>query len=396
MTVVRRLQRDEIDQVADLTARVFGGDAEEVAPMRALMRAAYETCPYMPPGLCWVAEDAGRIVAKWQILDFKIWVAGTPVRTAGIQGVVAEPDANHKGYARQIAEQMMTEVPNEGFDMVIGFAQRGGFYTKLGGVPLCADYMLELDARQIPPLRDDPFRVAGDDDLPEVIRHYNQSNRHTSGPLIRTEALWPWLVRRPEVVHLCEDGYLGVTLFEDRLEIREVAGSGAAFHAAAVRKLGAIARAANLRRIRGGVPADHDFVAAAVPYGATLTTTYSKRSGCLGMPLVPLRLIGRLTDALGERLRASRRANVGLDLGIESGGESVRIPLLPDAATTRKVDLVVSPGALLQLAMGYRSASDVLAEEAAFQRTPPAPDDVDLLDVVFPRSHPFMWHTDRY
>lgn len=395
MTVVRRLEREEIDAVADLTARVFG-KADEVAPLRALMRAAYETCPFMPPELCWVAEEEGRIVAKWQMLDFEMWVAGTPVRTAGIQGVVAEPDANHKGYARLIAEHAIGEVRNEGFDMVFGFAQRGGFYTRLGGVPLCADYMLELDARAIPRLQDDPFRPSIDADLPTLIRCYNESNRHGSGPLVRSEALWPWLVRRPERMYLCDDGYVGVTFFDDRLEIREVAGAGPAFHAAAVRKLGELAREANLRRICGAVPADHPFVAAATPHGATLTTTYSKRSGCLGMPLAPLRLLGRLTDSLGERLRGSTSGQVALDLGVESGGERTRVLLNGAAGNTRKVDLVLSPGALLQLAMGYRAASEVLAGEAGWQTTPPGAEDIALLDVVFPRCHPFMWHTDRY
>ncbi|HKX45229.1 MAG TPA: GNAT family N-acetyltransferase, partial [Planctomycetota bacterium] len=252
--VVRTLRRDEIDQAADLTARVFG-KPDEVVALRALMHAAYESCPFMPPELCFVALDGGRVVAKWQVLDFQMWMAGVPVRMAGIQGVVAEPDANHKGYARLIAEHALVRVREMGFDLVLGFAQRGGFYTRLGGVPLCADYSLELDANTVAPLRDDPFRPATDADLPALIRFYNESNRGRSGPLIRSEALWPWLVRRPQRIELCDAGYVGLAVFEDRIEIREVAGVGADFHDAAVRKLGAIARASGLRRITGAVPA---------------------------------------------------------------------------------------------------------------------------------------------
>lgn len=396
MPEVRTLRRDEIDQVADLTARVFG-DPGEVGPMRVLMRAAYESCPYMPPELCWVAVEDGRLVAKWQILDFRMWIAGTPVRMAGIQGVVAEPDANHKGYAKLIAERGIDTVREQGFDLVLGFAQRGGFYTRLGGVAVCADYMLSLDARRIAPLRDDPFRPATDADLPEVIRRYNESNAHGTGPLVRTEALWPWLMRRPQAVYLCDDGYVGVTAFDDRLEIREIAGSGAGFQDAAVRKIGALAREAGVRAIRGAVPADHPFVAAAIPHGATLTTTWSKRSGCLALALAPVRLLGRVAGALGERLRrAPDHGDVCLDLGVQAGGETARVTLHPEGARARKLDLVLSPGALLQLVMGYRSASEVLVEEARFQARPLGPADVALLDVVFPRSHPFMWHTDRF
>lgn len=395
MAVVRTLRRDEIDQVADLTARVFG-DPQEVGPMRQLMQAAYEHCPYMPTDLCFVAIEDGRLVAKWQILDFTMWIAGTQVPMAGIQGVVAEPDANHKGYARLVAEHAIDEVRDHGFDLALGFAQRGAFYLRIGAVPVCADYMLEMDARGIAPLRDDPFRLAGDADLPVLIAHYNDSHAGTTGPLVRTEALMPWLVRRPESFHLCDDGYVGVTLFDDRLEIREIAGRGAAFQDAAVRKVGALAREAGLRRIQGAVSAAHPFVAAAAVHGATLTTTYSKKSGCISLALAPGRLMTRIADSLGDRLRHSEHHDVCLDLGLRAGHEEVRVTLNPDGTKGRKCDLVFSPGALLQLAMGYRSASDVLVDEGGLQDHPPTGDELALLDTVFPRTHPFMWHTDRY
>ncbi len=395
MAVVRTLRRDEIDQVADLTARVFG-DPGEVGPMRQLMQAAYEHCPYMPTDLCFVAFEGDRLVAKWQILDFSMWIAGTPIRMAGIQGVVAEPDANHKGYARLVAEYAIGRVRDHGFDLALGFAQRGAFYLRIGAVPVCADYMLEMDARGIAPLRDDPFRLASDADRAELVRLYNEGNSSTTGPLIRTEALMPWLVRRPQVFHLCEDGYVGVTLFDDRLEIREIAGRGAVFHDAAVKKIGALAREAGLRRIQGAVAADHPFVAAAVGHGATLTTTWSKKSGCIALPLAPVRLMTQLVAALGDRLRHSEFHDVCLELGLRSGSEATRLSLNPDGRQVRKIDLLLSPGALLQLAMGYRSASDVLVDEGRFQDVAPSVETLALLDRVFPRTHPFMWHTDRY
>jgi GNAT superfamily N-acetyltransferase len=395
MAEVRTLRRDEIDQVADLTARVFG-DPGEVGPMRQLMQAAYEHCPYMPTDLCFVAIEAGRLVAKWQILDFNMWIAGTPIRMAGIQGVVAEPDANHKGYARLVAEDAIGKVRDQGFDLALGFAQRGAFYLRIGAVPVCADYMLELDARGITPLREDPFRLASEADWSQIVATYNRSNARTTGPLIRTEALMPWLVRRPEIFQICDDGYVGVTLFDDRLEIREIAGRGPTFHDAAVRKIGDLAREAGLRRITGAVAADHPLVAAAAVHGATLTTSYSKKSGCIALPLAPLRLLSRLEDALTDRLHHSEFHDVCLDLAVRSGLEDDRVSVNPDGRKGRKLELVLSPGALLQLCMGYRDASDVLTAEIAFQPATPTREDLAVLDTVFPRSHPFMWHTDRY
>ena len=46
--------------------------------------------------------------------------------------------------------------------------------------------------------------------------------------------------------------------------------------------------------------------------------------------------------------------------------------------------------------MGYRNASDVLVDEGGLQDRLPTTDELALLDTVFPRTHPFMWHTDRY
>ena len=395
MPELRTLRPDEIDQVADLTARVFG-DPEEVEPMRKLMQAAYETCPYMPIETCFVAVEDGRVVTKWQVLDFEMWVAGTRVRMGGIQATVAEPWANHKGYARDVAMFAAPRLQEAGFDFALGFAQRGAFYLRIGAVPVCPDYTLEMDARQVTPLREDPFRLAGEDDVPEIVRRYNESNAHGTGPLVRSEALWPWLVRRAESTYLCEDGYVGVTLFDDRIEVREVAGRGAAFNAAAVSKVADLARAAGLRRIQGFLAPDHPFFAAAQRYGAELTTRYSKKSGCLALPIAPVRLVTRIAETMTRRLAESRFADVALDLGITSPNESERLDLNPKGRMTRKIDLDLSPGAALQLAMGYRSVGDVLVAEASRQPAALTEDDVALLETALPLGHPFMWHTDRY
>ena len=65
-----------------------------------------------------------------------------------------------------------------------------GHMLDVGGVPLCADYMLELDARQIAPLRDDPdpaTRSPGDiadenRDCADVLCHVHISENDRSTP----------------------------------------------------------------------------------------------------------------------------------------------------------------------------------------------------------------------
>ena len=110
MATVRLMTPDDIDAVSDLTARVFG-DPEDYQTTASILKSAYRECPFMPPDLCWVGEDAGRIVVKWQILDLEMLVAGVPIRMGGIQAVAAEPDANHKGYAKKVALAALPKHP---------------------------------------------------------------------------------------------------------------------------------------------------------------------------------------------------------------------------------------------------------------------------------------------
>ena len=100
MIRVRTITDDDIEGVAALTARVFGQD--DVPKMLEELRAALHFCPFMPKDLCWVAEEDGKILAKWQFLDFVIRVAGVELRAAGTQAVVAEPNQRGRGPATKI------------------------------------------------------------------------------------------------------------------------------------------------------------------------------------------------------------------------------------------------------------------------------------------------------
>jgi hypothetical protein len=399
MLTVRRMTPDDIDAAANLTARVFADDAEEQQGMDALMRAAYRSCPFIPPELCWIGVEDGRLVVKWQLLDLRMRVAGAVVPVAGIQGVVAEPDANHKGYAIQTAVTALREIEDLDFDMLLGFAQRGGLYRKIGAVPVAAEYELELDARSIPPLRSDPFHEWSAAELPSVIAHYNRSTEERTGPLVRSEALWPWLVRKPEVIHLAEAGYIGIRYHEDRLEIREVAGRGEAFHEAALHKLADLARARGVRRIQGAVPVDHPLVSAALHYGARVGIRYSKRSGCISLCMAPLRLLGRIQDALAARLANSRHHDLNVDLGVRCGEDETRLAIGGHGRTGHKIDIELSGAAIQQMCMGYKPVRTLLLEHARGGSSSAGPIDetsLDVLEALFPQGHPFMYLTDRY
>ena len=396
VALIRTLRPDETGIVSDLTARIFA-EPHEYETMASTLKAAYTECPFLSSDLCWVAEANGRIVAKWQLLDLQMRIAGVPIRMAGIEGVVAEPDENHKGYAKEVALAALPEIRKLDFDLVLGFAKRGAFYRRLGAVVVAADYEVDFDALGIPPLRDDPFREFDEaKDLDAIIDAYNLANIESTGQLVRTREMWPWLVRKPESIFICEDGYIGLTFLPNRLEIRELAGQGAAFHDTAIRKIAALARERSLGRICGTIPPDHPLVRAGAHYGLRIQSSYTRKSGCIALALAPVRLIGRLREALDTRLRESRFHDVHVDLGLRGPTEDERMVLNPQGREGRKIDLELPEGALLQLAMGHVSIeSTLLAHPNACSE---AIDDeaLGLLNTIFPVGHPFMWRTDRY
>ncbi|MAI81080.1 MAG: hypothetical protein CL917_19220 [Deltaproteobacteria bacterium] len=397
MLTVRTLRDDEAGAAADLTARIFG-NSEEREGMRRLLLAAYADCPFMRAENCLVGEVDGKLVTKWQLLNFEMKVAGTTVPIAGVQGVAAEPDENHKGYARKVAEESLPRLADMGFDLALGFAQRGGLYLRIGAVPVTAEYTLTLDAYKIARLEADPFRDFDPaSDVPAIIHHHNKANRDSTGPIVRSEALWPWMVRQPEVIHICEDGYIGVRYDKNFIEIREIVGSGPDFHESALRKLALLARERDVRRIQGPLPPNHPMVELAIRYGAQIETKYTKGSGCMALPLAPLRLMERIKGTLENRLQNSIHHDIHTELDFECDGQVKRLNLNHTGRQTRQLHVAFSAGALVQLAFGYRSIESVMqAEWSRPERQGWSEDDLDLMRTLLPIGHPFMGHPDRY
>ena len=100
---------------------------------------------------------------------------------------------------------------------------------------------------------------------------------------------------------------------------------------------------------------------------------------------------------MSERIRDSRHHETQIDLGIRCGEKSSRLLINAEGRSSTKIDLELSPGAALQVAFGFRSIEGVLLEEAASDiRSGLDAQALELLGVLFPTGHPFMWNADRY
>jgi predicted N-acetyltransferase YhbS len=392
MLEIRTLRESDIDAVADLNARVFGKERDR-DEIRAMTRAAHLRCPFVRPELCWVAEVDGRIVMQAQLLDLEIRLGGVAVRMGGLQGVVAEPEYRGRGYPLQMYAVGLPQALAHGFDLFLGFAQRGAIYQRFGGgAPVMPDCELGLDAARVPPLARDRFEPMREADLDAMLDHYARANARRTGSLVRSRELWPWLVRRPPLVLMHPEGYLGYRFAEDAVEVRELGGSSEAFYEEALRKLAALARERGLRRVRGHVPPDDPLVARAAACGCEHRAIYARRSGCLARVARGAPLLDKLVPELEARLQGSALAGARVHLSVDCEGERWARSLGPAAGAERPVKLSLPAGPLTQLLFGYLPPRQVLFDAGVSAD----PASLEALDVLFPRGWPFMWHGDRF
>lgn len=396
MTQVRSIDPDDIPAVAELTARVFGDEAS-FEGYRAITLAALRDCPFMKPEHCWVAEDNGRIVAKWQGLDLRTRIGRAELRTAGIQAVVSDPADRGKGYPQLIVRELLQRGVQLDFDLFLGFAQRGAFYHRLGAVASMPEYWWRVIASRVPKLTRDPFTPFQDSDVPSLLRHYDAHSASRPGSMVRSESYWPWMVRKPEHILMHPDGYCGYRVLHegkdsDRVELREIAGHGEAFHAAALSKLAAIARDKGIKHVAGHVPPDHPIVRMSVLFGAKVDIDYPTRSGAFAMLANFETFAHKLAPELDARWSRSELGSSRLLLELQCGGVTTQLALGPASGPERNAQLALSPTGFLHLSFGYRDPRAVVHQEPLT----PQPPDAAVLDVLFPLAYAHMWHTDRF
>ncbi len=385
MLVTRWLTPDDtdaIDQACALTARVFSGGSAEVA---ATLRATMLGSPFLRAERCGVVEDAGRVVAKWQLLTLRMRVAGIEIPVAGAHALACAPEDRGRGHVERLIAFGFAETARS-HDLFVGFARRGAIYDHLGGVVLAEEPEWSADARAVPPLAPDDFRPLAPDDLPRLLALRARDDAERAGTIVRTAGAWPWLDRRPQEIWTAPDGYLGVRAAPDGYEVREVAGDGASFFARAVAKLAELARAHGGTRVFGHLPADHPMVAAAAPLGGVLQLRASRHAGLMGGVLDLPRFLDRIAPALERRLPP------GVAVRLRLGVDRLELHLGPTSVAPTPLALPLEPGALLQLCFGHQSAGTLLAARGETLDA----DTLRLADRLFPPGHPFMWPADRW
>jgi len=390
--LVRQMRSEDVPVVAALTAQAFASP-EQARAVETVVARAYKSCPMARPDLCWLFEDeGGRVVGSWQNFDFKVRVGSVDLRAAGCAAVAVEKQARGRSILRHITDVGMPGVASDGFDMFMGFAQRGAFYSRLGCVPVAPEHWFSMSARRVPTDGEALFRPFEESDLTHVLGAYHAANRGRPLSIVRDETYWAWMQRRAPEIWVHPDGYLGVRREENAIEVRELGGVHPRFYRQALGKLAQLARDHGVTSINGHVPADDPLVAEAVPYGGDVKVTYAAHTGCIGRiaNVVPFwehavpELAAMYTRAGGPRMALQLDCE-GTALTSEFGsGEG------SGEGSGLRVRVAVTAGELLQLVVGSRGSAQLFADAAL------GPEERGALALLFPRRAPFVWATDRW
>lgn len=179
---LRTIQPHERDAVLDLLAEWYED--------RSFFARYLEHDPAFRPDLCFVAVDGGRFVSTLQVFRKDIRVRGTTLTVAGVGNVFTTEAAREHGLASQLLRLALERLADSEFDLSALFATRLNFYGGLGwqGHRRFFEYLLPtgaIDAGNNVEIR--PFR---DDDLPAVMRLYDEINSDRSGTTLRDETYW--------------------------------------------------------------------------------------------------------------------------------------------------------------------------------------------------------------
>ncbi|MBK5254681.1 MAG: GNAT family N-acetyltransferase [Vicinamibacteria bacterium] len=376
----------DVRRSAELLAGALASD--EYERIYSLFGGALNACPYVRRERSFLWEAGGRVVGRLQLLDLGLQIGETLVPAAGISGLVIDPQFFGIGLALRFGQTILDQIRADGAEIAIGFTATRGYYERFAGVTVTPDYALTFEA-PLGAARGD-LRELTPEELPHLLRLYQENNVGRTGVLVRSEVRWPWLYQKSDRYLLSDSGYAGLRLEDALVHIDEIGGSASFFD----ELVSWLPRITGLPTpsVRADIPPDHPFAAHAERYGAKMEVTLRASGGGMARIINVPNLLKRLEPVLSGRYLAARPdgPSIRLTLAVEN---SEAICVMGDPARGVESMRVMLPGAVLtRLVFGTLPAPVVLSEAALA-----APDSVvSLLSLLFPRGYPHTWRADKF
>jgi predicted acetyltransferase len=333
------------------------------------------------------------------VLDLFVRIGEAVVRCGGIGGVHTEVPYRMRGYARQVIDEGLCHMRQEGMAIsaLFGIAD---FYHQFGFAPALVDSEFSVLARYAEKARlQHEVREFRPEDAGTLVEIYTTLRGAHSGSVVRDRASWKaftrgagWTSRVGAYVVIEGTQILGYAAYNfepQRFALAEVGYRDPSIFETLLAEAARRAIALRLERIPIHGPLEDPFARYCRRYGAECKLHYPYNAGGMARIIDQPTLFAQL-----QPLWRGRMAEAGLsawsgtlvietELGVERldlGGETPELRIrLPQALLT-------------QLLFGYRSVDDALFESGAIADDAARP----ILRALFPDGQPYMWPNDRF
>lgn len=378
---IRRASAEDVESILDLLAYY--------EQPRSYFEPFYLKDPSYRPEHSWVAEEGGRLLAHLRVFDRSIRVGGVGLRTAGVGNVITDPDQRGHGYAGRLLRAMLDTIPAEGFAYSLLRAYQPTLYERHGWVSIDE----ELIRAELPPFSVSSATIAAftDDDLPETMRLYEETNVELTGPTIRSPEYWraqlQWLQEDRDgfLVARTDETLAGYVRSRSGLDTTEILELGVRPGDLEVgRALLSAAAARGGGRIQGHLPSSLR------PLFQPSEREMAGEFGLMGRVIDLATLVAALEPAWLQRVRSSGSRGGSFWLSTDTSRAEVRVSASGIQVGTQE-DGEVAP------LLNERTFAHLLfhgLDETAVHLGVQA--DSDLLRVLFPEQDFVIWRADAF
>lgn len=359
----------------------------------------------------WIEGEEKPVCNLW-VIDFTMRVGTAVVRMAGIGGVHTAREHRMKGYMRHLFEDTVHYMIAEGYDISMLFGIEN-FYTKFGYVAGLAAFECKVKTRDAEVAGETAAgtyitRPIGEVDMPAVLDLYNANNTMRVCSVVRAPEDFTkfekgtWYGTPPDT-QLWEDAngkllaYAVWDHYDKAVKVAEVEARDDAFFPTLLSFFAAQAVNKRCEDVQLFIPSDHPFAEYVQRFGAEWTVTYPRYGSGMLRLLNQQPFFEKIAPELERRLALSRSAGYTGTLTFQTDlGTSTLVINRGSITVTDKAHeglrLELSQDKLTQLAIGYRSARDVLNDPQVKAHG----DVLPLLDILFPKGTPYIWVADHF
>jgi len=351
----------------------------------------------------------GKVVSWLTLIDYRMRLGPRTVPMGAVAHVETKQRHRRKGYMRALMEDAVRYMKDRGHvvSVVMGIKD---FYYRFGYVSCFPDRSMsvytrvaEAAAREAGRRTKFTCRVARRDDAEDLLAIYDQNTAGELWCTVRDPHYFAGYPKRRQEIHVVEDARKRVVAYavcdrdKNRLRVRELAARSDAAYPALLGRLGRLAVPRRVPNIEFDITPSHPFAEFCQRYGCQWSTTYHKNASVMMQILDEPRFFAAMAPVLGRRLRRSELAGRSFSLALrtEAHATALRIrkgTVKVEGGAGARTTVRLSRAQLVQLAAGYRSVRDVLAECGRPVSRPTA----RLLEVLLPTASARIWDSSRF